>query len=40
MRVIAIPNPSFPPGEEALAEAHLVLDSLEELRPETVDPAD
>jgi HAD superfamily hydrolase (TIGR01509 family) len=38
MRVIAVPNPSFPPGEEALAEADVVLDSLAELRPEVVDP--
>ncbi|HEX6491492.1 MAG TPA: HAD family phosphatase [Gaiellaceae bacterium] len=36
MRVIAIPNPHFPPGEQALALADLVLDSLEELRPETL----
>jgi HAD superfamily hydrolase (TIGR01509 family) len=28
MRVIAIPNPSFPPGDEALADADLILDSL------------
>ena len=28
MRVVAIPNPSFPPGEEALGEAHVVLESL------------
>jgi HAD superfamily hydrolase (TIGR01509 family) len=37
MRVIAIPNPSFPPGDEALAEADLVLDSLARLTPEAVD---
>jgi HAD superfamily hydrolase (TIGR01509 family) len=37
MRVIAIPNPSFPPGEEALAEADVVLDSLAELTPGVVD---
>lgn len=36
MRVIAIPNPSFPPGADALAEADAVLDSLSQLRPETV----
>jgi HAD superfamily hydrolase (TIGR01509 family) len=36
MRVIAIPNPSFPPGEEALAQADVVLDSLAELTPEAV----
>lgn len=38
MRVIAIPNPSFPPGDEALAEADVVLASLEELRAKLVDP--
>jgi HAD superfamily hydrolase (TIGR01509 family) len=36
MRVIAIPNPSFPPGDDALAEADLVLDSLADLTPEAV----
>jgi HAD superfamily hydrolase (TIGR01509 family) len=36
MRVIAIPNPSFPPGDEALAEADVVLDSLAELTPDAV----
>jgi HAD superfamily hydrolase (TIGR01509 family) len=39
MRVIAIPNASFPPNEEALAEANVVLGSLAELRPEVVDPS-
>jgi HAD superfamily hydrolase (TIGR01509 family) len=37
MRVIAIPNPSFPPGDEALAEADVVLESLAQLTPEAVD---
>jgi HAD superfamily hydrolase (TIGR01509 family) len=37
MRVIAIPNPHFPPGEEALSEADVVLDSLEQLTPEVVE---
>jgi HAD superfamily hydrolase (TIGR01509 family) len=32
MRVIAIPNPHFPPGEEALSEADAVLSSADELR--------
>lgn len=36
MRVIAVPNPSFPPDDEALAEADVVLDSLAQLRPEIV----
>jgi HAD superfamily hydrolase (TIGR01509 family) len=39
MRVIAIPNAAFPPGEEALADADVVLASLDELRPEVVDPS-
>ncbi len=39
MAVIAIPNAHFPPGEEALAEADLVLDSLAELTPEAVERA-
>lgn len=39
MRVIAIPNASFPPDDEALAEADVVLRTLEELRPEVVDAA-
>ena len=38
LRVIAIPNPHFPPGEEALAAADVVLRSLEELTPEAVEP--
>jgi beta-phosphoglucomutase-like phosphatase (HAD superfamily) len=36
MTVIAIPNEDFPPEPEALGLAALVLDSLEELSPETV----
>jgi hypothetical protein len=36
MRVIAIPNPTYPPDEESLAQADTVLRSLDEL----VDPAD
>jgi HAD superfamily hydrolase (TIGR01509 family) len=38
MRVLAIPNPAFPPGDEALAEADAVLPSLAALTPEAVDP--
>ncbi len=38
MRVIAIPNEHFPPGRGALAQADLVLRSLEELTPEVVSP--
>jgi HAD superfamily hydrolase (TIGR01509 family) len=37
MRVVAIPNPSFPPGDDALAEADVVLGSLSELTPEAVE---
>ena len=37
MCVLAIPNRHFPPEPEALAEADAVLDSLEELTPETVE---
>jgi HAD superfamily hydrolase (TIGR01509 family) len=38
MRVIAIPNPTFPPGEDALAEADVVLRSIEDLTPEVIEP--
>jgi HAD superfamily hydrolase (TIGR01509 family) len=34
MRVVAIPNAHFPPGEDALRQADVVLDSLDELTPE------
>jgi HAD superfamily hydrolase (TIGR01509 family) len=36
MRVVAIPNRSFRPGEEALASADVVLDSLAELTPAAI----
>ncbi len=36
MRVIAVPNPAFPPGDEALAQADLVLESLARLTPTAV----
>ena len=36
MRVVAIPNPTFAPGDEALAEADVVLRSLAELTPEAI----
>ena len=39
MRVIAIPNPHFPPDEEALALADVVLDSIQNLTIEVVDPS-
>jgi HAD superfamily hydrolase (TIGR01509 family) len=37
MRVIAVPNPHFPPGPDALVAANVVLDSISELRPEVVE---
>jgi len=36
MRTLAIPNPRFPPGADALAEADLVLASLDELTADAV----
>jgi HAD superfamily hydrolase (TIGR01509 family) len=37
MRVLAIPNPVYPPAVDALAQADDVLTSLDELTPERVD---
>ena len=39
MRVLAIPNPSFPPDEEALRQADVVLRSLAELTEAAVEGA-
>lgn len=36
MRVVAIPNPSYPPGEEALALADVTIGSLDELTVDVV----
>jgi len=36
MRVVAIPNRSYPPGADALAHADVVLGSLAELTPEVI----
>jgi HAD superfamily hydrolase (TIGR01509 family) len=36
MRVIAIPNPSYPPDEDSLAQADATIRSLDELTPELV----
>jgi HAD superfamily hydrolase (TIGR01509 family) len=36
MRVVAIPNPSYPPDDEALAQADVVVRSLDELTPELI----
>ena len=38
MRVIAIPNPQYPPADEALALADVVLQSTAALTPEVVEP--
>jgi HAD superfamily hydrolase (TIGR01509 family) len=38
MRVVAIPNRHFPPDEDALAQADVVLDSLAGLTAEAVEP--
>jgi HAD superfamily hydrolase (TIGR01509 family) len=39
MRVIAVPNPHFPPPSEALERADVVLDSLAELTTDAVESA-
>ena len=36
MRVVAVPNPHFPPAEESMAHADVVLGSIRELTPELV----
>ena len=38
MRVLAVPNPRYPPGDDALAAADDVLASLAELTPSRIDP--
>jgi hypothetical protein len=35
--VVAIPNRAFPPSEAALAAADVVLDSIAELTPATIE---
>jgi HAD superfamily hydrolase (TIGR01509 family) len=40
MRVIAIPNLSYPPDDDALAQADVSIRSLAELTPDLVDPPD
>ena len=37
MHVIAFPNPTYPPDEESLAQADVVIRSLDELTPELVE---
>ena len=39
MRVLAVPNPQFPPAADALAAADVVLESVAEISPEAVEPA-
>jgi HAD superfamily hydrolase (TIGR01509 family) len=39
LRVVAIPNRHFPPGDDVLALADVRLDSLAELTPDAVEPA-
>jgi HAD superfamily hydrolase (TIGR01509 family) len=39
MVVIALPNPHFPPEEEAVAQADLVLASIRELTPDVISRA-
>lgn len=36
MRVVAIPNPSYPPDDAALAEADVTLGSIEDLTPDII----
>ncbi len=38
MRVVAVPNPRYPPDPAALAAADAVIDALDDLVPEVVDP--
>jgi beta-phosphoglucomutase-like phosphatase (HAD superfamily) len=37
MKVVALPNREFPPSDDALALASVVLDSLDELTPELLE---
>ena len=37
MRVLALPNPAYPPEDEALADADVVLRSLADLTPRLVE---
>ena len=36
MLLVAIPNPHYPPDEDALAEADVVLTSIRELTPDMI----
>jgi HAD superfamily hydrolase (TIGR01509 family) len=39
MRVIALPNPHFPPDAGTLADADVVLRSIEQLTPQVIEPS-
>jgi len=39
MRVLAVPNPHFPPDDQALSQADVVLRSIDDLTPEVIDPS-
>jgi HAD superfamily hydrolase (TIGR01509 family) len=39
MRCVAVPDPHFPPEQEVIATADVVLASLHELQPAVIDPA-
>jgi HAD superfamily hydrolase (TIGR01509 family) len=38
MRVVAIPNPHYPPDDESLGAADIVLRSIDELAPDVISP--
>jgi len=38
MRVVAIPNPTYPPDPEALAQADVVVDAVSSLGPDIIEP--
>jgi HAD superfamily hydrolase (TIGR01509 family) len=40
MQVISIPNPTYPPDADSLAQADVTIRSLDELTPELIDAAD
>jgi beta-phosphoglucomutase-like phosphatase (HAD superfamily) len=37
LRVVAIPNRHFPPDEETLGQAEVVLESIDELSPDAIE---
>jgi hypothetical protein len=37
MRVVAIPNPQYPPADDALAAADVVLTTVAELTPSAIE---